>query len=121
YPAPLAALELVKSTCTMPLKQGLEKEISTILGFDTKGFEIASNLINIFFISEALKKDTGAPAGVVPAKVQSTGIIGAGTMGGGIAWLLSYNGFPVRMKDINWDAIGKGYGAAHAIYSKFVK
>lgn len=121
YPAPLAALELVKSTCTMSLKQGLEKEISTILGFDNKSFEIASNLINIFFISEALKKDTGVPAGVVPAKVQSTGIVGAGTMGGGIAWLLSYNGFSVRMKDINWDAIGKGYGAAYAIYSKFVK
>lgn len=121
YPAPLIAVDLIQKTCTMPLRQGLEQEITTILGFNSKDFESATNLINLFFISETLKKDTGVPAGVVPGKVQSAGVLGAGTMGAGIAWLLSYKGYAVRIKDINWEAIGKGYGAAYAIYSKFVK
>lgn len=121
YPAPLIALDLVQKSFSLPLKKGLEKEIQTILGFNTKDFESASNLIQLFFISEALKKDPGVPKGAQPGVVKSAGVLGAGTMGAGISWLLSYNGLPARVKDISWEAIGKGYGAAWAIYSKFVK
>ena len=40
------------------------------------------------------------------------GVVGAGAMGGGIAWALSNCGIDVRMKDISWEAIAAGMGAA---------
>jgi len=121
YPAPLIALDLVKETYTLPLQQGLTKEIETFKNNLPTGFLNAKNLIALFFINEALKKDTGVPSNIKPQKIESAGVVGAGTMGSGIAWLFSYRDIPIRMKDIDWNAVGKGFGSANAIYTKMVK
>ena len=49
------------------------------------------------------------------------GVLGAGVMGGGIGWLFSYKDIPVRMKDITWDAVAKGYEAANDVYKQLKK
>ncbi|MEI7973518.1 MAG: 3-hydroxyacyl-CoA dehydrogenase NAD-binding domain-containing protein, partial [Bdellovibrio sp.] len=49
------------------------------------------------------------------------GILGAGTMGGGIAYVAADKGIFVRMKDLNWEAIGKGLQHAQELWSKLVK
>lgn len=121
YPAPLVALKLIENTYHLPLQEGLSKEIDTFAGNLSKDFINAPNLIHLFFANEALKKDKGFLCGAAPKKINSAGVIGAGTMGSGIAWLFSNQDIPVRVKDIDWTAIGKGYGAANAIYSKLVK
>jgi len=126
YPAPLLACELIESSYGLPLKQGLQKEIETLKnvsksGKEVKGSDIALNLINLFFTNEALKKDKGVKGDVPAKKISAGGVLGAGTMGSGIAWLFTNNFLPVRMKDINWEAVGKGYGTASAIYQKLVK
>ena len=121
YPAPLVALNLIKETYTIPLNIGLEKEVQTVLHYDNKDFQIPSNLVHLFFTSEALKKEKGAPEDTPVKKISAAAVLGAGTMGSGFAWLLSNNGCNVRMKDINWEAIGKGFGAVWAIYSKQVR
>lgn len=121
YPAPLMALDLVKETYTMPLDQGLEKEIATLVSQNKEGSAIAQNLIQLFFTQEALKKDTGASPGIVGHTVKSAAVIGAGAMGSGIAWLYSNSDIPVRMKDINWEIIGKGLGSVYATYKQSIK
>lgn len=120
YPAPLLALELIKKTYTLPLDQGLELEIQTLLGEADKGFKSANNLIQLFFTQEALKKDAGVASGIKPQKIASAAVLGAGAMGSGIAWLYSNNDVPVRMKDVSWEAVGKGIGAVYEIYAKSV-
>jgi 3-hydroxyacyl-CoA dehydrogenase/enoyl-CoA hydratase/3-hydroxybutyryl-CoA epimerase len=82
---------------------------------------VSKNLIGIFFADEALKKDyappMGGPAGAaVLAPLSAPALVGAGKMGGGIAALASSVGLPLRMKDIGWDAIGRGYAAIREIY-----
>jgi 3-hydroxyacyl-CoA dehydrogenase/enoyl-CoA hydratase/3-hydroxybutyryl-CoA epimerase len=121
YPAPLLALKLIKETYGLPLKEGLAIEEKTFIDNLNKAFSIAPNLIHLFFVSEALKKDNGAKADVKPLKVASAGVIGSGTMGSGIVWLFSSKDIPVRMKDIDWKALGKGFGTASSIYGKSVK
>jgi 3-hydroxyacyl-CoA dehydrogenase / enoyl-CoA hydratase / 3-hydroxybutyryl-CoA epimerase len=120
YPAPLILLNLVKESYTLPLKEGLAKEMRTFKQNLTTGFAIAPHLIHLFFVQEALKKEPFTRA-QVPAAVTAAGILGAGTMGSSIAWLFSNKELPVRMKDINWNAVGHGVHAIHDIYAKMVK
>ncbi len=86
-----------------------------------QGFIQAPNLISIFFTSEALKKETGAPEGTKTHKISSAAVLGAGTMGAGIAWLLANDGVFVRLKDISWDFVGKGLGTIYAQIKKGLK
>lgn len=121
YPAPLVALDLIKNTYTLPLKEGLAKEEQAFVNNLDSKFKNAPNLIHLFFISEALKKDKGVAGDVKSRKVESAAVIGSGTMGSGIAWLFSNQNIPVRMKDIDWNALGKGFGTASSLYYKAVK
>ena len=121
YPAPLAALDVIKKSYTKSLKKGLKIELEAFTNSRVEVFANAKNLIKLYFANEQIKKDTDVPKGTIPKEIKSIGIIGAGTMGGGIAWVVSNRGFPVRIKDINWVAVGKGYGAAWDIYSFFIK
>jgi 3-hydroxyacyl-CoA dehydrogenase/enoyl-CoA hydratase/3-hydroxybutyryl-CoA epimerase len=121
YPAPIIALDLIEETYGLPLEEGLKKEVSTFVSSSPKLFNVAKHLIHLFFTQEAEKKVTGAPAGTVPTPVNSIAIIGAGTMGAGIAYICSKANFPVRLKDINWDILGKAMGTISGIYQKLLK
>lgn len=55
------------------------------------------------------------------AYIYKAAIIGGGTMGGGIAQVVSFSGLPVVIKDINQDAVDKGIEAARAVYASRVK
>lgn len=127
YPAPLLALQVIKDSTGKPLKKGLEIEIEGIVKHigSPDGIRIAQHLISLFFTQEALKKDAGIASGIAltasPKKIQSTGVLGAGVMGSGIAWLLSNKDYSVRMKDIDLAALGKGFGAIHTMNEQSVK
>ncbi|SCA62754.1 Fatty acid oxidation complex subunit alpha [Chlamydiales bacterium SCGC AG-110-M15] len=119
FPAPIKALDVIKSTYTMDLKEGLKTEAQ---GFaDVADGAISKNLIKLFFVSQDLKKDQGTTESIEPKTIKSAAVLGAGVMGGGIAWLMSYKNIPVRIKDINWDSIAKGYGQANDYYQQLVK
>ncbi|NGX58759.1 MAG: Fatty acid oxidation complex subunit alpha [Chlamydiae bacterium] len=117
YPSPIIALDTVKKTLTMPLKKGLKKEIDEFVFHSDKGFANARHLIRVFFGMEHLKKQETQN----PKKTNRVGVLGAGVMGSGIAWLASYRGNDVRMKDINWDALGSGYQEIQKIYHQLKK
>ena len=120
YPAPEYALQAVKYGITRSLKRGLKKEAELFSQLVTTS--ISKNLVDLFFISEALKRYTGVSDEAVVAKpIHKAGVLGAGLMGGGIAWLFSYRSISVRLKDLNWHAIGKGFEAAGAVYKQLVK
>ena len=122
YPAPLAALRLIKNTYTRPLDEGLAEEAETFVDSMNKDFQQAPNLIQLFFNQETLKKNPGA---IIDSKaahpVHAAGVLGAGVMGSGIAWLFTNADIPVRMKDINWEVIGKGCSAVWKNYQTLIK
>ena len=120
YPAPMKAIEAVEKGMSTSLSEGLAVE-AKFLG-ELIVSPVSKNLVRIFRMTEELKKDYGVDgfSGEVQ-KFSRAGVLGAGIMGGGIAQLLAYNDIPVRMKDINLAAIGKGMEQASKVFATAVK
>lgn len=116
YPAPLGAIDILRRTYGGDMKKGLKVE-AEVFG-DLIVTPECQSLISVYYLNEKVKKDKGA---TVPAKeVKRAGVLGAGVMGGGIAQLFAAKEIPVRMKDIQWDAVAKGYQAAYKVFKKLV-
>lgn len=122
YPAPIAALEVIKQTYGMSDRQKA-LDIERKYFVEAGSTDISKNLIHVFYLTEMVKKQTGLPAGsIAKAKdVKAVGVLGAGTMGGGIAYIGADKGIHMRVKDINHDALGKAYKHAADIWAKLVK
>jgi len=117
YPAPLKALEVVENSYTKSLEKGLKIEQEAVIESADNEFKIAPNLIKVFFGTESLKKQETPKA----RKVNGVGVIGAGVMGSGIAWLASSQGHRVRLKDINFEALAAGLKEISQIYKKLIE
>ncbi len=116
YPAPLAALDVVKETFGGDIEKGLKVEAQAFIKLVTT--PESKNLIEVFYLTERVKKDKGVEGGVKGRDVKRAGVVGAGVMGGGIAQLFAAKDIRVRMKDIQWDAVAKGYKAAEKVFRK---
>lgn len=121
YPAPLKALECVSRTYGMSNREkALAIEAECFVEVATTA--VSKNLIDLFYMMEAVKKQTGVEGKDVKAlKVDHMAVLGAGTMGGGIAQVAADKGINVRMKDINNDALALGFRHASEIFSKMMK
>ncbi len=83
--------------------------------------EQSKNLQHIYFMTERVKKFAGPKgSGTVPA-LERGACLGAGTMGGGIAWLMSNVGMAPIMKDLNVGALELGLKQASSNYSGALK
>ena len=121
YPAPLKAIQVISKTYGSSDREKamrVERE-----GFcECAATDVSKNLIHVFYLTEMVKKQNGVVGVEVKAKeVHHMGILGAGTMGGGIAYVAADKGIEVRMKDVNYDAIGKGLKHARDLWFKEMK
>lgn len=122
YPAPLSALDVIQQTAGKNLKEGLEVEREAFIKNSQDHIAISRHLINIFFGQEELKKQAGYQGELPkPKPVERVAVLGAGTMGGGISWLFMKQEMPVRVKDINLEAIGHATKEAWSILKKMLK
>lgn len=123
YPAPLEALEVIKKTYAKSITPGLVIEAE---GFSKLApTNVSRNLLWIFKATRRAAKST-AVDGVDDSMVLAdhytkAAVVGAGVMGGGIAWALSQQGMTVRLKDVAWDGVAKGFAAASKMYDALVK
>ncbi len=119
YPAIPMILSLMQETCYARLEQGLERESNAFSQLVTTS--ICRNLIGLFHTDQLLKKDRGVDAAVAPLPIRRAAILGAGVMGGGIAWLFSRHDRSVRVKDVSWDAVGKAFAEAAEYYRQLMR
>jgi 3-hydroxyacyl-CoA dehydrogenase/enoyl-CoA hydratase/3-hydroxybutyryl-CoA epimerase len=120
YPAPLAALEVIKKTYNLGNKSaGFKIEAQEFSKLAASS--ICKNLIELFFTGEEIKKDSGIANDVLEKEIKKAGVLGAGVMGGGIAWLFSNYDISVRMKDIAQNAIALGFNQVLKIYQQLMK
>jgi 3-hydroxyacyl-CoA dehydrogenase/enoyl-CoA hydratase/3-hydroxybutyryl-CoA epimerase len=121
YPAPLKALDVIQKTYGMSDRDAgmrIEREGFCELGVTPE----SKNLIHVYYLTEMVKKQTGVSGvNVKPKEVKGLGILGAGTMGGGIAYVAADKGIQVRMKDLSPDALAKGLKHASDLWMKLVK
>ncbi len=120
YPAPERIVDVLEAWA--------EKGFAASREVEAKAFgelvlsSVAHRLIEIFFAQTALKKDSGvAHAGVKPRPVHKVAMLGAGLMGGGIAYVTLDGGIPVRLKDKDDAALGRGFKYVADILDEDVK
>ena len=82
----------------------------------------SKNIIHtLWFQLNAIKKGASRPAGVPPSKVKKLGILGAGMMGGGIAYVSAKVGMQVVLLDASQEAADKGKAYSQGLLDKAVK
>lgn len=119
YPAPLQALRLLRKTYKISVQKGLKLETKTFSQLSCT--QVSKNLIRLFFTSEALKKENWvAPTSSKP-KLTKAAVIGAGTMGAGIAWLFNKKGIDISLKDLSYEALARGLQTCKRNYQHYIK
>ena len=112
--APQRILDCLSAAGTVPFEEGLKVE--------RRAFEAcmadpqSSALRHQFFAERAAAKIQGMAPGTETQPVKRVGIIGAGTMGGGIAMCFAQAGFQVTLVDQDQEGIDRGLGTIHKNY-----
>ncbi len=117
--APLAALEALEAATTLPFEQGCRKEreiVRRVLAGDQ-----AKAMIHIFFAERAVARVPGIPKDTATYPIANVGIIGAGTMGGGIAMACANAGISVLLKETEQAALDRGIATIRKNYESSVK
>ncbi len=119
YPAPLHCLDAVKAATTMPFDAGMaeERRLFTELMMSPE----SSALRHLFMAERAASKIPDVPEDTQKREIKSVGVIGAGTMGGGISMNFLNAGIPVKMLEMKQEALDKGVATIKKNYEAQVK
>ncbi len=118
YPAPVAAATAVETARKMGLEDALDVEADTFSKL-AQG-PVAQALVGVFLADQLLSKKAKSWEKKTDHKVKKAAVLGAGIMGGGIAYQSAVTGTPIRMKDIAQEGIDLGLSEATKLLSKRV-
>ncbi|MEH6472189.1 MAG: fatty acid oxidation complex subunit alpha FadB [Halopseudomonas sp.] len=109
YPAPVAAIKVMQKHATMSRDKALEVEANAFV--KVAKTEVCANLVGLFMNDQLIKKISGQYTKTAQP-VKQAAVLGAGIMGGGIAYQSAVKGTPILMKDINEAGIESGLNEA---------
>jgi 3-hydroxyacyl-CoA dehydrogenase/enoyl-CoA hydratase/3-hydroxybutyryl-CoA epimerase len=115
YPAPLEIVRLLGATWGAPIAKGLEREREAVarLLFTPE----SKNLRRVFLLREETKRRPETPGA---REIGRAAVLGAGVMGGEIAFLMSRRGVRVRLRDLKPEPILRSLAHARSLYEKEV-
>ena len=117
--APVAAIDAVEAATTMSFEEGCKLEQKLFL--DCLFSEQSRSFIHVFFSEREVSKVPDIPKGTPVIPIKSAAVVGAGTMGGGIAMVLANAGIPVLLKEADQTALDRGLAAIRLNYENSVK
>jgi len=119
FPAPLKCVDAVAASVSMPFDDGLryERELFTQLVSTVE----SKALRHAFFAERAATKIPGIPDATLARNVAGVAVIGAGTMGGGIAMNFLNAGVPVTLLETTQEALDKGLATIRRNYDASLK
>ena len=104
--APAACIEAVKAATELPFVEGLALEEK--LFYKLMQGDQSAALRHVFFAERAAAKIAGLPKETALRSIRRVGVIGAGTMGGGISMNFLSSGFAVTIVEMVQDALDRG-------------
>jgi len=114
FDAPMKNIEAVKIACEKPYSEGVLDErklfMELMSGTQAKAQQY------FFFAERKANKIEGLPENTEPRPVNRVGVIGAGTMGGGISMNFLSAGIPVTIVEMNQEALDRGTGVMRRNY-----
>jgi 3-hydroxyacyl-CoA dehydrogenase len=114
FEAPLKNVEAVKVACEKPYNEGVIEERKLFMELMTGEQSAAQRYF--FFAERKAAKIEGLPENTEPRPVKKVGVIGAGTMGGGISMNFLSAGIPVTIVEMSQEALDRGTGIMRKNY-----
>jgi 3-hydroxyacyl-CoA dehydrogenase len=117
--APLAAIDAVEAATRLPFEEGCKLEQK--LFSDCLFSDQSKALIHVFFGEREVGKIPDIPKDTPTIPVNSVAVLGAGTMGGGIAMVFANAGIPVLLKEVDQPQLDRGMANIQKNYANSVK
>jgi len=117
--APLAAIDAVEAATKMPFEAGCQEEQRLFI--ECLNSDQSKALIHVFFGEREVAKIPDVPKETPTIPVSNVAVIGAGTMGGGIAMVFANAGFPVLLKETDQAALDQGLAKIRKNYATSVE
>ena len=117
--APLKAIDAVEAAVSLPFSEGIrrEAEIFRECLYSTQ----SKSLIHAFFSERQVRRIPDVPKDAPTREIRSACVIGAGTMGGGIAMSYVNAGIPVRLSEVSQEALDRGVAIIRKNYERSVR
>jgi len=119
YFAPERCIQCVEAAVKLPLKEGLKRERELFM--ECMGNPQARALQHVFFAQRQVSRIPGIGKDTTRREIKRVGIIGAGTMGGGIAMNFTNAGIPVVLLELQEDALARGLKVVRGNYERSMK
>ncbi len=117
--APLAAIDAVEAATRLPFEEGCEAEAKLFI--ECLFSDQSKALIHVFFGEREVAKIPDIPKETPVIPVNPAAVVGAGTMGGGIAMVFANAGIPVLLKEADQAALDRGLANIRKNYANSVK
>ncbi len=117
--APLAAIDAIEAASTLPFEEGCQVEARLFI--DCLYSDQSKALIHVFFGEREVAKVPDIPKETPILPIDSAAVVGAGTMGGGIAMVFANAGIPVVLKEADQAALDRGLSNIRKNYAVSVQ
>jgi 3-hydroxyacyl-CoA dehydrogenase len=116
--APLRIVDSIEAASTQPKDEALRREREYFI--ECRDSPQRRALVHLFFAEREARRIPGLSADVQPLPVRRAAVIGAGTMGGGIAMTFANAGIPVAVLELSPEALERGLGVVRKNYAASV-
>jgi len=116
--APLAAVDALEAAATLPFEEGCKREREILK--ERLASDECRALIHAFFSERVVSKIADIPKDIPVLPIRKAAIIGAGTMGAGIAMACANAGIAVALKDVDAAALDRGMATIAKNYASSV-
>jgi 3-hydroxyacyl-CoA dehydrogenase len=117
--APVAAIDAVEAATKLSFEEGCKVEQKLFI--ECLFSDQSKSLIHVFFSEREVSKIPDVPKETPIIPIKSAAVVGAGTMGGGIAMVLANAGIPVFLKDADQPALDRGLATIRKNYANSVQ
>ena len=116
--APFRIVDAIEAACTLPREAAFAREREYFI--ECRDSPQRAALTHLFFAEREARKIPGVAAEVVPLPIRRVAVVGAGTMGGGIAMSFANAGIDVTLLDAASAALERGLGTIRKNYEASV-
>jgi 3-hydroxyacyl-CoA dehydrogenase len=116
--APQRIVDCIEAACTWPFERAYAIELAAFN--ECKASAQRAALIHVFQAEREAARIPGLSSDLKPQPIRSAAVIGAGTMGGGIAMSFANAGLPVRLLDANAEGLARGRALIEKNYATSV-